>query len=487
LAGCSGKTDGATDITSDSATLRGTGHCDAGQVCTWYWEYWPASSPRVLSEKTPVRGPFHGASPDVSLSTVVTNLQSNTTYRWVFCGSPNNGANYVCVGPHGQAGNTRADPPPDFATFTTGPPLRALAEGWDGTSWALRPSPNPTGAADSDLSGISCTSATACTSVGNYINGAGARVTLAERWNGTDWTIQPAPNPTGAAASHLSGISCTSPTACTAVGYYVDGNEVQATLAERWNGTSWAIQPTPNVTGGPSALNGVSCTSATACTAVGNYTNEDGIHVALAERWNGSTWTVQFTPSPTGSPFNHSDLDGVSCTSATACTAVGSYINEDGTRVTLAERWNGAGWAIQPTPNPTGAQYPWLNRSLKGISCTSATACTAVGNYTTTGGAQVTLAERWNGNSWAIQTTPVPTDAYQQSYLEEISCASATACTAVGYYVNGSLARETLADGWNGATWTLQPTPHTAWKSFRRGLEGIACTSATTCTAVGHD
>src|SRR3954451_12561325 len=61
LAGCSGKTTGASNITSDSANLRATGGCDAGETCTWYWEYWPAGSPRVSSsKKTPVQGPFHG-------------------------------------------------------------------------------------------------------------------------------------------------------------------------------------------------------------------------------------------------------------------------------------------------------------------------------------------------------------------------------------------------------------------------------------------
>ena len=98
---------------ADSATLHATGRCDAGETCTWYWEYWPASSPRTasVSKKTPVQGPVHGASPDVPLSTVITDLKPNTTYRWVFCGSPNNGADYVCVGPHGQGGSTDGRPP----------------------------------------------------------------------------------------------------------------------------------------------------------------------------------------------------------------------------------------------------------------------------------------------------------------------------------------------------------------------------------------
>jgi hypothetical protein len=59
--------------------------------------------------------------------------------------------------------------------------------------------------------------------------------------------------------------------------------------------------------------------------------------------------------------------------------------------VTLAERWNGKPWAIQPTPNPARAQQS----RLWAVACASASACTAVGTATKMAGNQVTLAERW--------------------------------------------------------------------------------------------
>jgi hypothetical protein len=68
----------------------------------------------------------------------------------------------------------------------------------------------------------------------------------------------------------------------------------------------------------------------------------------------------------------------VSCTSATACTAVGHYQNGAGTRVTLAERWDGTSWTIQPTPS---LSPNYFYTTLSGVSCTSATACTAVGAH----------------------------------------------------------------------------------------------------------
>lgn len=58
-----------------------------------------------------------------------------------------------------------------------------------------------------------------------------------------------------------------------------------------------------------------------------------------------------------------------------------------------------AGWSIQTTPNPTGT----LDTGLSSVTCASATACTTVGfqaNSNTIGAASgMTLAEQWNGAS----------------------------------------------------------------------------------------
>src|SRR5215212_3375591 len=62
LSACGGQTTNATNIAPTSATLNATAHCDTGQICTWYWEYWPASGPRSASLKTAVVGPVKGAS-----------------------------------------------------------------------------------------------------------------------------------------------------------------------------------------------------------------------------------------------------------------------------------------------------------------------------------------------------------------------------------------------------------------------------------------
>jgi hypothetical protein len=352
-------------------------------------------------------------------------------------------------------------------------PLAANARSTAASGWSLQHTPNPTGAQDSLLSGVSCPAKSACTTVGAYYHGT-TRMILAERWNGTNWSLQHTANPTGATDTVLSGVSCTSASACTAVGFYYNGTD--KTLAERWNGTKWSLQPTPNpASARTSLLGGVSCTSASACTAVGYYYNGT-TNLTLAEHWNGTKWLLQHTPNPTGA--TNSDLGDVSCTSASACTAVGSYYGAT-SKVMLAEGWNGTKWSLQPTPDPTGA----TDSSLNGVSCTLASACIAVGYYYS-GTTDMTLAERWNGTKWSLQPTPNPTGA-SNSILGGVSCISASACTAVGYSPNyDATANVTLAERWNGTKWYLQPTPNPTGTT-NSTLGGVSCSSAHACAAVG--
>jgi len=74
--------------------------------------------------------------------------------------------------------------------------------------------------------------------------------------------------------------------------------------------------------------------SASVCTAVGTYSGLV-IGEALAEQWNGRTWTYQYPPKPS----TGATLTGVSCTAGAACTAVGRTNASGGT--TLVERYSG--------------------------------------------------------------------------------------------------------------------------------------------------
>src|SRR5262249_60450183 len=134
--------------------------------------------------------------------------------------------------------------------------------------------------------------------------GIAANRPLAERWDGAQWRVQHAASPRG--GGFLAAVSCTSPVACTAVGGRTHnlGGLPTHTLAERWNGTSWTIQPTPNPAGVAGvALFGVSCTARALCMAVGTSFDRTGFPTGLVtERWNGRQWQLLPVPAPAGAP-----------------------------------------------------------------------------------------------------------------------------------------------------------------------------------------
>lgn len=350
--------------------------------------------------------------------------------------------------------------------------VRGLSPLTSGSGWSITPTPNPPagnglfGAAQGPA--VSCPTASVCTAVGLHVRESGLGVTLAERRSGGTWTVQSTPNPPGAAASALNGVSCPTSSACTAVGQFSVKSGAQLTLTERWNGSNWRIQPTPNPAGSPSSrLFAVACPAADTCTAVGTSNSK-----VLVERWDGSRWRIQSAPVPPGAQF--SELNAVTCTAATSCIAVGDYVNSSGADVSLAERWNGTSWAIQPTPNPSAQFFSVLT----GVSCTARGVCEASGASDTG-----VFAERWNGASWRLQAVPAPAGA-QFALLFGVSCA-VSSCEAVGGYFDSSGAFVTLGERWNGAAWRVQPTPNPA-RASANYLSGVSCPSPSDCTAVGQ-
>src|SRR5439155_9694487 len=121
---------------------------------------------------------------------------------------------------------------------------------------------------------------------------------------------------------------------------------------------------------------------------------------------------------------------------------------------------------------------PSANR-LDSVSCVAATSCTAVGSFLTSNGTQ-TLIESWNGAAWSIVPSP---NKSPDDYLQSVSCASLTSCTAVGAYLTGSQPEQTLVESWNGTTWSIDHSPNRGTDS--NILRGASCTPPSSCMAVG--
>src|SRR5262249_40580437 len=69
-------------------------------------------------------------------------------------------------------------------------------------------------------------------------------------------------------------------------------NSGPLTLAERWSGGKWRIQPTPVLAAYDIGFPGVACPTASACYAVASYTN-NGPSLTLVEPWDGTGTSAQ--------------------------------------------------------------------------------------------------------------------------------------------------------------------------------------------------
>jgi hypothetical protein len=362
--------------------------------------------------------------------------------------------------------------------------LSAAASASAATSkWVIQTPPNPPGGY-TQLNAVSCTSGTSCIAVGQDSSSA-----VVEGWTGGKWKLQSVPSPSGGSASDFNTVTCISASDCEAIGNYGAKNGDNDLLAEVWNGSAWAVQPTPpNPSGTDAELGsygaGIACTSATSCIFVGSYHTSAGSanddFLTLAESWNGTKWTVLTTPNPSGT--TQGSFSGVSCTSATSCIAVGSYdTKSDIHDKALAEYWNGSTWAMQSMPSVviSGAT---TNTNVDGVSCTSASSCMAAGYYDTTGTQEGPIAEYWNGSTWTVSLLPAPSTAFFTALLG-ISCTSASSCTAAGSWAPNTKPNESLIESWNGSKWSVVTTPNPKGSAGTEFL-GISCPSV--CTAVGE-
>ena len=217
----------------------------------------------------------------------------------------------------------------------------------------------------------------------------------------------------------------------------------------------------------------------------------------LVEQWNGSGWTVANAFPPAGN--NTYELNSVDCLSASYCVAVGdAHVNQE--PVTFIEAWNGAVWSVVSSPSPSVPPTMSQNH-LSGISCASASFCVATGDYFAEPLGIQPLIETWDGSTWTA--TPNPTQStVVPSLLNGVDCVSASECTAVGQSTNESAGTnvskalaghenqvyaaqdtETLAEVWNGSTWSLETTPNQGTNGTV--FEAVSCVGASQCVAAG--
>jgi len=77
-------------------------------------------------------------------------------------------------------------------------PTKALIEHYNGTSWSIVSSPNPSNADNTLLESVVSTSSGIAWAVGYTSTNTGTNQTVIEQWNGASWNLVSSPNPTTA-------------------------------------------------------------------------------------------------------------------------------------------------------------------------------------------------------------------------------------------------------------------------------------------------
>jgi hypothetical protein len=206
--------------------------------------------------------------------------------------------------------------------------------------------------------------------------------------------------------------------------------------------------------------------------AVGG-SDDFGSYTSLVEHWDGTSWSIVPAASFPGV------LYGVVALGRDNVWAVGteSYPGRG-----LIEHWDGRSWT---------ATYLRFGAVLRGVAAVGARDIWAVGQRYggTNPFGDTTLAMHYNGRVWTQVRSPNPlrTTDTDQDWLTSVSAVSAKNVWAVGRYGNHDLGTldKTLIEHWNGARWTVVPSPDPGGSSVDNDLWGVSAIRAGDVWAVG--
>lgn len=258
-----------------------------------------------------------------------------------------------------------------------------------------------------DLDAISCVSPGSCVAVGTVTVSGGSE----EPWSISEvdgsWGTPVVPAlPTDALSADqqavLYSVSCASPSWCEAVGSYQSTSGVRAlalTRASRtWGASATAVAvPLPadaaSSDEADTALTSVTCPRVRTCAAVGNYATTGGAVAPMAALETAGTWataTAIVVPTLSGATGSLvAQLDAVSCTDITSCTAVGSYGTTSASAPDAASESGGSWSDAVAAPVPADHSAHGGYDIAGGVDCFTTMQCLSVGQYATAHGTEV--------------------------------------------------------------------------------------------------
>lgn len=347
-----------------------------------------------------------------------------------------------------------------------------------------------------DLIDVACAAPGNCAATGSLASNTISRGLLFVEQDGA-WTVNEPPLPKvlepGNKSEGVSSVACPAVGHCVAVGYAASGSQLVPLVFTQ--GTRGWQETVPAKAG---TLDFVSCPSVGNCRAAGGQGE-------LLDETNGEWGKLRMAGLPPNAGVNTVGqtpaIQGLSCSSAGNCAAVGVYGDTHGSP---------QGWLLTEThgvwARGVEAQLPANASTDEGsylypaidlvVSCAPNGDCTSVGGYADAQGKQFGMILSAHGGRWGpAEQTPLPANAgpnpqqgnAPQSPLGSVACPAAGNCSAVGWYLDGHGKYHGLLLDESPGAWSPSELvfPSGARAAAGASLDSIACPSAGDCLAVG--
>ncbi len=354
---------------------------------------------------------------------------------------------------------------------------------------------------DSILIGVACTGRGDCTAGGSYDDAYGNGQAMAVTQSRGRWAdaveIQLPANAAADPYAEVNGVACTSAGNCVAVGYYstTAGYDQGFIVTQTRGAWGHAQQATPPAKAGAdtAGLYGVACTAARACDAVGSYTDRAKHYQAMVisevrGRW-GHGSEVRVPPGAAANPG--ANLGGISCVRAGECAAAGYYYASDSSEddyvaMGIVESHGRWGRATRFRLPANAAAH---ESGISSVSCVASGACLGAGGYATKASSFDGLAASESGGRWGRTAEILAKPAHTLSAdLDGVSCVTARLCIAAGGYSTTSSNLLAYLVTWENGKWRHPGgvrLPANAQSPPRSFFYAVGCASDGYCAAVG--
>lgn len=245
-------------------------------------------------------------------------------------------------------------------------------------------------------------------------------------------------------------------------------------------------------------LPALGCASVGNCVAGGAYTNAAGDNKGLLLSEVAGVWRspVTITPPADAAAVAAVNVFSAACGAPGNCAAVGTYQDKSGNSQGFVDTevggvWRGAVTVVLPANAVAGGQ----NAQIHSIACTSGGNCSAVGTYSAKAAplasTQGLVLNEVTG-TWqrALEVRlPASTNANPFVLLNQVACASAGNCAAVGSYIDANdvthgLVVSEAASRWSPGLALALPGNASAYPDA--ALSSVSCVSPGNCAAIGN-